>query len=470
MTRPIPNRLPAARRGLAAAALLAAAGVAGCKGLLDVENPNNVIEENISTVAAAPPLANGVLAITVRAFNAVLDPFSTASDELDFVGSQDGFFQLDVGNLSNPAIQFSNNGFTRIAEARWMGDEALKRFAAWEKEGTLTNANLADRATAYLYTAVTYATIGDMFDDFALSDRQTAAQPIGEQNMRVVYDTAVAYLDRGLATAQAANNLALRQQILATRARVKHGRALWAKLNPPQRYTGTPAPIANPLVNDEGANADARAALALVGTSDWTFTVQPSTQGTAGNNLGNDLNIRREMRIGQAYAQPDPTAQGQNRTRVVDGQPVIVLNDPVTGQPDLALRARVNAIITGGEFLPMTLTSARELHLILAEAALAAGDAAEARTRINTVRAFVAGTPAWDGATPDGLTVLRHMRRVHLFLMGRRLADMYRFGERDPRWQTSSAAFRARGCFFPITFTERLSNQNVTASPVCEGL
>jgi hypothetical protein len=47
---------------------------------------------------------------------------------------------------------------------------------------------------------------------------------------------------------------------------------------------------------------------------------------------------------------------------------------------------------------------------------------------------------------------------------------MYRFGERDPRWQTSSAAFRARGCFFPITFTERLSNQNVTAAPVCEGL
>jgi len=87
MTRPIPNRLPAARRGLAAAALLAAAGVAGCKGLLDVENPNNVIEENISTVAAAPPLANGVLAITVRAFNAVLDPFSTASDELDYVAS-----------------------------------------------------------------------------------------------------------------------------------------------------------------------------------------------------------------------------------------------------------------------------------------------------------------------------------------------------------------------------------------------
>jgi hypothetical protein len=312
--------------------------------------------------------------------------------------------------------------------------------------------------------------IGDMFDDFALSDRQTPAAPLGEANMRQVYDTAVVYLDRGFAAADAANNAPLRQQILATRARVKHARALWGKLNPPQRYTGAPVP--DPLVNDEGANADARAALALVGAEDWVFSVQPSTQTVVGpnNNLGNDLNVRREMRIGQAYAQPDPTAQGQNRTRVVNGQPVVVINDPVSGQPDLALRARVNAVITGGEFLPMQITSARELHLILAEAALAAGNAAEARTRINAVRAFTAGTPAWDGASPDGVTMLRHMRRVHLFLMGRRLADMYRFGERDPRWQTGSAAYRARGCFFPIGFTERLANANAKTPPVCDGL
>ncbi len=480
MTRAMTNGTPAARRAAvrraaAAAALAAAAAAAGCKGILDVENPNNVVEDNINAVAAAAPLANGVVGITIRALNSALDPFSTASDELDFVGSQDGFFQLDVGNLSNPAVQFSNNGFSRVSEARWLSDQALARFAGWEKDGTLGTPNLPDRATTYLYAAVTYAMIGDMFDDFALSDREAPAAPIGEQNMRQVYDTAVAYLDRGLAAATAANSTPLRQQLLATRARVKHARALWGKLNPPQRYTG--APVADPLVNDEGANADARAALALVGGEDWTFSVQPSTQAVVGpnNNLGNDLNVRREMRIGQAYAQPDPTAQGQNRTRVVNGQPVIALNDPVTGEPDLALRARVNALITGGEFLPMQITSARELNLILAEAALAAGDAAEARTRINLVRAFVAGTPAWDGASPDGVTVLRHMRRVHLFMMGRRLADMYRFGERDPRWQNGSAAFRARGCFFPIGFTEQLANAQVRAAlaatrPACDGL
>lgn len=464
----------------AALGLALAAGTAGlgaCKGLLDVDNPNNVVEANIAEVTAAAPLANGVEGITIRAFNAALDPFSVASDELDFVGSQDGFFQLDVGNVSNPNIQFTDNAFARVAEARWLGDQALARFAGWEQAGVLTSANLVDRAKAYLYTAITYATIGDMFDDFVLaSDRQTGGAPVGEQNMRVVYDTAVAYLDRGLAAATTANNLALRQQILATRARVKHARALWAKLNPPTAYANqaAPAPLADPLVNDAETTADARAALALIGATDWTFTVQPSTQGTAGNNLGNDLNVRRESRIGQAYGQPDPGAQGQNRTLVRDGLPVIVLNDPVTGQPDLALRNRVRDLTIGTQaqlqFLPMILTSARELNLILAEAALASGDLAEARTRINLVRAFTAGTPAWDGASPDGVTMLKHMRRVNLFLMGRRLADMYRFGDRDPRWQTGSVAYRARGCFFPITFTERLSNTAVTTAPVCEGL
>lgn len=450
-----------------AAALACALAAAGCGSILDVNNPNNVVEDNLADPASATPLANGVVGITIRAVNAVLDPYSTVTDELDFVGSQDGFFQLDIGNVSNPAIQFSDNAFQRVAEARWTADQALGRFADWDKRGVLPASNRVDWATTYLHAAVVYATIGDMFDDFALSDRVNSAPPIGEANMRVVYDTAVAYLDRGLTIATALNNATLRQQILAVRARTKHARAVWATLNPPTRYTGAPTPIASPLVSDAGATADALAALALIGTGDFTFTVTPSTQGTAGNNLGNDLNVRREMRIGQAYAQPDPAAQGQNRTRVVDAQPVIVLNDPVTGQPDVALRARVRDLINGGQYLPMILVSARELQLILAEAALANGNAAEARTRINTVRAFTTGATPWDGASPSGLDMLRHMRRVHLFLEGRRLSDMYRFGDRDARWQTGSAAYTTRGCFFPITFTERQSNQNPIPQPAC---
>lgn len=465
----MPNcfRPPRLRRvALAGAAALLSS--IGCKGVLDVNNPNNVIESSLGDPSAATPLASGVVGITIRGVNAMLDPYSTVTDELDFVGSQDGFFQLDVGNVSSPVIQFSDLGFQRLAEARWTADQAIGRFAAWDKAGILPAANRLDYATTYLYAAVVYTTIGDMFDDFAFSDRAVAAPPVGEANMRVTYDTAVAYLDRGLALATAANNVPLQQQILAMRARAKYARALWDKVKPPMRVDASgPQPIASPYVADAGASADAQAALALIGTADWTFTVTPSSQGVAGNNLGSDLNQRREMRIGQAYAQPDPTAQGRNRTLVQNGLPVITLNDPVTGQPDIALRNRVRDIITGGFYLPMILVSARELQLILAEASLAAGDMSGARTGINAVRTLGGSAGTWDGVSPAPLDMLRYMRRVHLFLEGRRLADMYRFGDRDPRWQTGAVAFKARGCFFPITYTERQSNPNPIPPPAC---
>jgi starch-binding outer membrane protein, SusD/RagB family len=455
------------RRGFRAAAAAAiVAAVAACNAL-DVNNPNNVSEESLDDPSAAAPLANGVVGGAIRAVNSVIDVYGTASDELDFVGSQDGFFQIDVGNFWNPVIQFSDNAYQRVAEARWTADEALRRMVEWDRDAQL--ASRADLATTYLYGAVIYTTIGDAFDDFVISDRRDAGAPIGEQNMRQVYDTAVAYLDRGLTIATALNNTTLRQQILAMRARAKHARAVWPKINPAARYPdGGATAVADPLVNDAGAVADAQAALALGGGADWVFSVTPSPTGAQGNNFGNDLNQRREMRIGQAYAQPDPAAQGQNRTLIRDGQPVIVLNDPVTGQADLALRARVNALITGGQFLPLTLASAREMHLIIAEGALAAGNTAEFTTRINAVRALTAGRTPWNGTTPSAQAILRHERRVNLFLQGRRLQDMYRFGERDARWQTGSAAFRARGCFFPITATERQTNTQITARPACE--
>lgn len=456
-----------ARRGAAAAALaaLVLAG-AGCK-VLDVENPNNVVDAALDDPAAAPPLATGTVGITIRALNAMLDVYGTATDELDFVGSQDGFFQLDVGNVSRAVLQFSDNGYLQLASARWTGDEAIRRLAAFDQQSKLANRN--DLTTTYLYTALTYVTIGDMFDDFPVaSNRAEGAAPVGEARMSLVYDTATAYLDRGLVIATTTNNAALRTQMIAMRARAKYSKALWAKLNPPTKQPGAAEPVASPLVNDPGASADAAAALALMGSADFTLTVAPTSTGTAGNNLGNDLNSRREVRIGQAYATPDPAAQGQNRTLVVNGQPAIALADPVSGQPDPALRARVAALINGGNFLPAIVVSAREMHLILAEAALAQGNTAAFTARVNAVRAFTPGLPAYTGAGVAPQDLLVHMRRVNLFMQGRRLADMYRFGQRDPRWQQSSAAYTTRGCFFPITQTERQSNPLVTANTACE--
>jgi hypothetical protein len=60
---------------------------------------------------------------------------------------------------------------------------------------------------------------------------------------------------------------------------------------------------------------------------------------------------------------------------------------------------------------------------------------------------------------------------VNLFLQGRRLHDLYRFGLKADKWLTTSVAAR-KACFFPIARIERQSNvkaqQPATArAPYC---
>ena len=118
---------------------------------------------------------------------------------------------------------------------------------------------------------------------------------------------------------------------------------------------------------------------------------------------------------------------------------------------------------------PFTIISAKEMHLILAEAALAAGNNAEVRNRINALRTLEA-QPQWDGTTPDARTMLIYSRQVNLYLQGRRLADMYRFGIKDDKWLPANIASR-KSCFMPIPAIERRTNPSAPKveekSPSC---
>ena len=99
------------------------------------------------------------------------------------------------------------------------------------------------------------------------------------------------------------------------------------------------------------------------------------------------------------------------------------------------------------------------MHLILAEAALATGNTAEFATRINAARALE-NLPAWNGTTPTARDMLIYSRQVNLFLQGRRLHDMYRFGIKDAKWLPTNIASK-KACFFPIPAIERRTNPEV---------
>ena len=432
------SRFSGRYRLLVAGSLLVVAGA--CGDLLVVKNPNNVEESALSNPQAAAAQASGVLAALVRMLSGVTVPYGVATDELDWIGSRDAWFDIETGGLANYLNEFIDGAFPNVGEVRYLGDATIVRLDAFNTDGTLTDKLLLARA--YLYAAIAYTTIADMYDDFAFSDKRTAAAPIGRAAMGTLYDKAIEYLNKAQPIAAAGSDNALKFNILAYRARVKHAKAVWTKITPKGQ---TPA---NPLVNDAGANSDATAAMAL-GGADQKFTLISNLEATAGINIWFEVNGRNEHRVGVIYSN---------------------LIDPVTGAKDVttvALLAQFKAFGTqAGVF---TMTSVRELRLILAEAALAGGNAAELRNQINAVRALDA-KPAFTAQVSD-LVMLRHERQAQLWLMNRRLSDMYRFGVKDAKWAANpnfESSFSVPGLLFPIPNVERLGNPCINTPALCK--
>ena len=432
-------------RQLRAGALLLGASVtlAGC-GLFntDVSNVNAVTEEALSDPAAATSMVNGLGGSLHLAVNGVIGISGAASDELQWAGSREYWNLLDGGDIGDPVNEYSNGTYPYVSAARWQGDYTVKALEAF---GTSLPVR-ADLARAYIFAGISYLIIGENYEDFIIgSDRTTSTGSIGEANMQVTLDSAVAYFTKASALATTLANTELNRQALGLRARAKFSKAVWAKLRAPRGYP------AAPLVNDAGASADATAALAAMGSASYTFKSTSTAQNNGGYfNTGFEMNQRLELRAGAPYVNGTATA-------VTAGIAGIKLNDPVSSTPDATLSAAIDACCRGtsGQFLGYTLTSAREMYLILAEAALATGNTAGFTTNINAVRA-INGKPAWAG-TPAAQDMLIHERRVGLFMQGRRLHDHYRFQQNADRWLTQNASTK-RPCFFPISFDERTQN------------
>ena len=452
--------------------LLGVAGVlalAACSSLLDVKNPNNVNQSDLSNPASAASQASGVLATVSRAWGQILTPYSMATDELTWIGSRDAWQNLDQGTLSEPTNEFVDAAFSYVGEARWWADETIKRLTGFDAANTLPDRN--DLARTYLSGAIIYTMIGNLFDNFPIgSDRTTAAAPLGAAKMDSVYKVAIAYATSGLAIAQATGNQDLQLALTAERATARYYLALWTKLNP----APATVPVASPLVNDAGAVADANAALALattLGVADWRyqFHYDPTTIST---DIGFEVNERLEMRIGSTYVYPICSVSGcatGGKTVAVDS---LRLKDPIDNKADPELTrfllSTADGFLKHTRYGPLTFLSARELQLIVAEAALAASNNAGFQAAINAERALD-GLTAYTGVGPTALAMLQYERQRNLFLQGRRLFDEHRFGVNADIWQAGSEAITTPGTFLPITITERLANSFCLAAPASCG-
>ena len=390
-----------------AAAVLGAMALSSCTLFsTEVKNPNAVTEDAISTqAAAAGSLVTGLYGAVNAAGNQLTGTSGAAADELTWVGSREYWNLLDVGDLGDPLNEYTDGQYPFVSQARWMANYVLPKLEGYDKAGSLRSR--ADLAQAYFLAATIYTMIGENYENFVISsDRVDNGAPVGEANMRVMFDSAIVYTGKGIAVATALNNQPLRARLLGMQARAKWSKAVWGTLRAPRGFP------AQPLINDAGANADAAAALAAFGANSGRYRFDVIAQNAGGwFSTGSEMNSRLEIRAGNRYIVP--TAAG---TRPVDGAAGIAMRDPVTGLVDpVTLKnidecCRLSSTVNVG----WTATSAKEMLLILAEAALATDNTAEFTTRINQIRA-VDGLPDWTG-TPSAREILIHTRNGSLSL------------------------------------------------------
>ncbi|HIF18953.1 MAG TPA: hypothetical protein EYQ72_00530 [Gammaproteobacteria bacterium] len=402
----------------------------GCD--LDVDNPNSLLEGDLSDPSAAAALANGAWNASLRGVTYMMMPHAVATDESVWIGSRDAWYQIDKGGMTNVYNEFVDQAWPYISEGRWMADKAI---AVLEGLGT-DIPDSDDLVLSYLTGAMVRVYIADMFEDFVYSDKTEAGTPIGAANMSQLYDEALALLTKAQAIATGDNAV----KVLSLVARTKHAKAVWGKVNPVN--------TASPYVS---AGASEAAAAAALMSADWKWRMKFSSS-TVSNYMSGQINDRQEMDLFQnALVEiATPGAGG-------DPQP----NDPVTGLLDSRMSASAAEFRAGGggtQWAPVTITSLREMHLIIAESKKAGGDDAGCLAELDALRAFDSLDPYPSGT--DAGTALQHERRANLFLQSRRLSDMYRFNLTSTVWDAVEKS--PAGSYFPITISEIRANPNIS--------
>ncbi|MGI9610729.1 MAG: hypothetical protein ACR2NL_10600, partial [Acidimicrobiia bacterium] len=243
--------------------------------------------------------------------------------------------------------------------------------------------------------------------------------PIGHADMVLLYDQAISLLTSTIGQAYSVGLADWAARAQALRAISYHRRAVWVAVN-----AMTPGSAA-PLISDANAFADALTVTALPQVDvDWTWSYSASVPNLLGNWFATP-----QLNLNANYAG---------------------LVDPVDGGPP----PEVSRVLTELSALGLTsliVTSMRDAHLILAEAALAVGDLGGFTTHLNDLRGLDALSPY--PATPNvttGVERLKYERAANLFLRGTRLSDNHRFADWPAAWPPESESGADPGTLIPI--------------------
>ena len=457
------NRIKAPLTAVAAAVVLS-----GCSGLLDVDNPNSLVEESIRQEAAANGVANGSLYLVSEAIGDVWEGPAVVADELYWIGSRDAWQSLDQGFISDPSNEFTDGAFPNLGQAVWMAQNAVEILAGHVANSSDPDQFQVDYGRTLMFRGMILMVIAESQQDMTFSYKQVDGAPVSSGNatigsegneipvasMGAVMALAISSLDqaRAIFAAEGEDELELDANALLARAEMSE------EIMTARNSAGGAIQFADavPYAQYVLANGDA----------DYRLNLSYSAASTDCNMCGN-VNDRKENQVDQSLVTVDASND-------IDG---IQLQDPYGSGDEPALITALNQfkggnyLESGNQYPDLTVASARLMHLILAEHALAGGTGTgdTFQGHINTLRALDAGyTTTYGGG--DDVNALQHHRRVNTFLMGLRLQDMYRWGIQagddtntvpEARWQAASDAIQRPGSMLPITLIEVRANCNL---------
>lgn len=380
--------------------LLAAGGMillAGCD--LGVSNPALIEETDLDTPNAVPAIVNGALgsfgiATTINGAAGVYSASAILSGELVHSGSWVPPREISEGIPNNESPE-NQSHWGNTSQARWQAEDAA------EKVQELVSDPSSNQwvALAQLYAGFSNRILGEMFCDAVING--------GPLEPHTAFsERAVTYFGDAAQTAQAGGHTNLRFAALAGRAqaRLMLGQVDQAVADASQ----VPTDFVYAHVHSENSNSEHN------GVHNWAFRgdngFQYSVWGTEFAGYGVDSfnpGAGGDPRVGFRSVNAAGNAQigGDNRRPVWRAEKYPARNSPIP------------------------LAKGTEMRLIEAEALLRAGNVPGAVGKINEVRAHHGLGNASASTAAEGWELLIRERGIELWLEGRRLGDLRRWGQ-----------------------------------------
>lgn len=399
--------------------------LAGCDGLLDVENPTNLQDSDLS----APMLET---ALSGSAEGNLAGPYSTAvvygellGDQIFHPAMQDYGILIDTGFRRRDNVMVAQ-AYTTMASARWIADDMVTRLT----EMVADPSRHQGVAASYYWGAIARLTMAMYFEEVTYD----AGAPITPA--KAIAD-AVERLTSAAQVAKAGGNSNLEAGAYGSLARAYRS-LYYEKLH----YGSGPDPALF-----QQAESFARQAIST--KADFLVNIRYGQPGATNGIYGN-LNVDFYHRMAPWYAGRKDPVSGQADPRIV-----------VSGSETPG--ARGDPRFWQGKYKslgdPLPVSRAAEAELIIAEARLLAGDLPGAVEWINRVRTK-AGLPDFASSNATEIrTQLIYERDTELWLEGRRMED-HRFYEVLPaRWADVNKSEGVHGRY-PVSDQEKNNNSN----------